>query len=238
MPFQFDLPACSLLQAESLVNDRPSLLKTAATSRVQQALPAEGPRKAGLGIEPTSVRLARATQSAAPSNTPPSRHEVEGSPLSDSSGLASSQDSDVVLSEVERVLAHLRPKDEIRPFVVLPTGRDAFPTTRLKGEEVQKSLCPCPSPSSTKRMRAELVTQGQPRASFHHQRGFSQWEGEAPSSVGKRKTGSGFSPHLPCDTATRCADTRKREARISSSFLAYVTWTEDGFSYPLPSCFL
>ena len=85
------LPVCSLPQAESLVNDRPSLPKTAATSRVQQALPAEGSREASLGIEPTNVHPAHATQLAALSNTPPSRHEVEGSPLSDSSGVPSSQ---------------------------------------------------------------------------------------------------------------------------------------------------
>ena len=66
---------------------------------------------------------------------------------------------------------------------------------------------------------------------------FSRREGEAPSSAGERKAGSSFSPHLSRDTAARCADTRKREARINSLFLAYVTWTEDGFSYHLPSCF-
>ena len=160
------LPACSLSQAESLVNDRPSLPKTTATSRVQQVFPAEGSREASLGIKPTSVRPARATQSAAPSNTPLSRHEMKGSPLSDSSGLPSSRDSAVVLSEVERPLAQLRPKGEGPTVCGLPTGRGAFPTTWSKGEGVWKS--PCPSPSSTKCMRAELVTQGQPCASFHH----------------------------------------------------------------------
>ena len=106
------LLACSLPQAESLVYDRPSLPKTAATSRVQQALPADGSWEVSLGIEPTSIHPALAAQSAAPSNTPLSRHEVEGSPLSDSLGLLPSRDSDVVLSEVVGPLAHLRPMGE------------------------------------------------------------------------------------------------------------------------------
>ena len=106
------LLACSLPQAESLVNDRPSISKTAATIRVQQALPAEESQEVSLGIKLTSVRSARAAQSAAQSNTPSSRHEVEGSPLSDSLGLPSSRDSDVDLSKVVGPLAHLRPMGE------------------------------------------------------------------------------------------------------------------------------
>ena len=143
------LPACLLPQTESLVNDRPSLPKTAVTSRVQQALPAEGSREASLGIEPTSVRLARATQSAARSNTP-LRHEVERNPLSDSSGLPSSRDSDVTLSEVVGPLSHLRstgegptvcglPRDEVR---LLPLGQ------REKGYGRANTHAPLPRPPS------------------------------------------------------------------------------------------
>ena len=140
------LLACSLPQGESLVNDRTSLPKTRTTSRVQQALPAEGSQEVSLGIEPTSFRPAHAAQLAAPSNTLSSRHEVEGSPLSDSLGLSSSLDSDVDLSEVVGPLVHLRPMGESPTVCGLPRDEVRLLPLGQREKEYGRAYTPAPVP--------------------------------------------------------------------------------------------
>ena len=231
------LPACSLPQGESLIKDRPSLPKTVAPSRVQQALPAKGSWEVSLEMEPTSVRPASASQSATPSNTPSSRFEVKGSLLSDSSDLSSSRwcGSKWGGQPASPSTTHRWRSDRLW----FTNRMRCISYHSVKGRRGTEKLIPMPL-SFVHQAHEGRASDTRPALCIvpPPPRQFSRREGEVSSPVGERKAESGFSLHLSLDTAAQCANTRKREARVSSSFLAYVTWVEDSFSCHLPSCFV